>query len=270
MTITDFIWILLLIPFFYPQIKARIRESRRLLLIRQIEKKRNSRVITLVHRQMGFPLLSLFLSRFIDIESSEQILKAIRETPKDKPIDLIIHTPGGLVLATQQIAQALANHPAKITVFVPHYAMSGGTFITLAADEVAMDPNAILGQIDPQVSNMPALSIIKVLKTKKPEDIKDKTIILADISDKALNQVKETARSLLEKSDYTSKEAKTITDKLTSLKYTHDHPITYQKAKEIGLKVSDKIDEDIYDLMDIYLAPERDSKSVEYIKREDR
>ncbi len=37
---------------------------------------------------------------------------------------LIIHTPGGLVLAAQQIAHALGSHEAKVTVFVPHYAMS--------------------------------------------------------------------------------------------------------------------------------------------------
>jgi len=43
-----------------------------------------------------------------------------------------------------------------VTVFVPHYAMSGGTLIALTADEIVMDPNAVLGPVDPQIGNMPA------------------------------------------------------------------------------------------------------------------
>ncbi len=54
------------------------------------------------------------------------------------PLDLVLQTPGGLVLASLQIAQAIRDHRGKVTVFVPHYAMSGGTLIALAADEIAM------------------------------------------------------------------------------------------------------------------------------------
>jgi len=53
--------------------------------------------------------------------------------------------PGGLVLAAEQIAPALRRHSGTVTVFVPRYAMSGGTLIALAADEIVMDPNAVLG-----------------------------------------------------------------------------------------------------------------------------
>ena len=56
------------------------------------------------------------------------------------PIDIILHTPGGLALAATQIAMALKAHPAKKTVIVPHYAMSGGTLIAFAADKIIMDP----------------------------------------------------------------------------------------------------------------------------------
>ncbi len=48
---------------------------------------------------------------------------------------LIVPTPGGLVLAAEQIAKALAERKGKVTVFIPHYAMSGGTLIPLAADD---------------------------------------------------------------------------------------------------------------------------------------
>jgi CheY-like chemotaxis protein len=38
------------------------------------------------------------------------------------PLDIVLHTPGGLVLAALQIARAIRDHKAKVTVFVPHYA----------------------------------------------------------------------------------------------------------------------------------------------------
>src|SRR4029450_872338 len=101
------------------------------------------------------------LYRFIDIEDSEEVLRAIRKTPDETPIDLVLHTPGGLVLAAEQIAYALRSHPAKITVLVPHYAMSGGTLLALAADEIVMDENAVLGRVDPQIGQWPAAWVVK-------------------------------------------------------------------------------------------------------------
>ena len=53
-------------------------------------------------RFLGFPL-----ARYIDMDDAEKVLFAIRTTPPDKPIDLILHTPGGLVIAAVQIARAL-------------------------------------------------------------------------------------------------------------------------------------------------------------------
>jgi hypothetical protein len=86
---------------------------------------------------LGFPLY-----RYIGIDDAESILRAIRETPPDRPIEIILHTPGGLVIAARQVAAALADHPGKVTAVVPHYAMSGGTLIALAADEIVMEPHA--------------------------------------------------------------------------------------------------------------------------------
>ena len=71
--------------------------------------------------------------RYIDIDDAESVLRAIRETPEEREIEIILHTPGGLILAAQQIAAALARHQGKVTAVVPHYAMSGGTVIAMAA-----------------------------------------------------------------------------------------------------------------------------------------
>src|SRR5207302_9202246 len=142
------------------------------------------RVITLIHRQESVSLLGIPLRRFIDVEDSEQVLRAIRLTPDTVPIDLIAHTPGGLVLAAEQIARALHRHAAKVTVIVPHYAMSGGAMLAVAADEILMDENAVLGPIDPQIGQWPAASIITVAATKPLERVSDETLILVDIAKK--------------------------------------------------------------------------------------
>src|SRR6267378_2538385 len=99
----------------------------------QFERERNSRVIAMIHRQEGGSLFGVPVSGSISIDDSEAVLRAIRLTPPEQPIDIILHTPGGLVLAAEQIAKALVERKGKVTVFVPHYAMSGGTLIALAA-----------------------------------------------------------------------------------------------------------------------------------------
>jgi ClpP class serine protease len=61
-----------------------------------------------------------------------------------------------LVLAALQIAWAIREHEGKVTVIVPHYAMSGGTLIAPSADEIVMSKHAVLGPIDPQLGESPA------------------------------------------------------------------------------------------------------------------
>src|SRR5437879_12288259 len=120
------------------------------------EQRRRTRLITMIHRQETMSFLGFPIARYIDIEDSEQVLRAIRLTPPDMPIDFLVHTPGGLVLAAEQIAFALKRHQGKVTVFVPHYAMSGGALIALSGDEIVMAPNAVLGPVEPQLVHQQA------------------------------------------------------------------------------------------------------------------
>src|SRR5262252_7448026 len=154
--------------------------SARNALLTRFQDERKARVIAMIHREETVSFFGVPVSSYISIEDSEAVLRAIRLTPPDQPIDLILHTPGGLVLAAEQIANALSDHKGKVTVFVPHYAMSGGTLIALAANEIVMDTNAVLGPVDPQVGGMPASSIIKVIEQKPIERVSDQTVILAD------------------------------------------------------------------------------------------
>lgn len=147
----DLLWVFFIITSLQPVVRQRWLEAQRLRSFRELEEKRQSRVIGLIHRQETMRLLGFPVARYIDIQDSEAVLRAIQLTDPTVPVDVVLHTPGGLVLAAGQIAQALKDHPAKVTVFVPHYAMSGGTLIALAADEIVMAPHAVLGPVDPQL-----------------------------------------------------------------------------------------------------------------------
>ena len=110
-----------------------VDQMRRAQAIRAVEKEHGTRVITMIHRQERRSLFGFAVSRHIDLEDAQTVIAAIKDTPDDTPIDLIIHTPGGIVLAAMQIARAVEAHPAKVTAYVPVYAMSGGTLIAPAA-----------------------------------------------------------------------------------------------------------------------------------------
>lgn len=264
MDFTQFFWVLFLIMTVWPMLKQQTVERARVRLIRSIEEKRSSRLITLIHRQEAISILGLPISRYINIEDSEQVLRAIRLTPDDMPLDILLHTPGGLVLASEQIAHALLRHPARVTVFVPHYAMSGGTMIALAADDIMMDPNAVLGPVDPQLGQYPAASILTAVKQKNINRVDDNTLILADMAQKAMRQVEEfLAHLLMDK--MTAEKAQALAHTLSEGRWTHDFPITCDKLKEMELPVTPLLPDEIYDLMELYPQPAQRRPSVQYI-----
>lgn len=267
--IFDIFWIFLLLSSLQPIWQRRQMEYNRFRSIDEFQQKRKSRVILLIHRQESISFLGIPISRYITIEDSEKILRAIRLTPPNVPIDLVLHTPGGLVLATEQIARALIRHQAKVTVFVPHYAMSGGTMLALAADEIVMDENAVLGPVDPQLGNFPAASILKVVEDKPISEIDDQTLIMADISRKAMKQVQRFVRTLLEdcipKQKVKPENIETIIEALTTGQVTHDYPVTVEEATEMGLPVTVGLPRIVYDLMELYPQPQGGRPSVQYI-----
>jgi ClpP class serine protease len=264
MGMSEILWLFFLVTALQPLLRQKMLEARRLRVLQRFERARGSRVIALVHRQETMSLLGFPLMRYIDVHDSEQVLRAIKLTDPDRPIDLIIHTPGGLVLAAGQIAHALKRHRAKISVFVPHYAMSGGTLIALAADEIVMDPNAVLGPVDPQVGQSPAASVLTVLERKKPEDIDDQTLILADVSRKAITQVRRTVQDLLAERSAPDRAA-ALAETLTTGTWTHDYGITAEEAKALGLPVSTDVPEEVYQFMNFFPQPTRTRTAVEYV-----
>ncbi len=272
MTVTyglgSLIWWFFLLYFMFmmlwPQLQYRQLKLARLNIMQRLARKRNSTVITMIHRQESIGFFGIPFYKFISIEDSEEILRAIRMAPKDKPIDLILHTPGGLVLAATQIAKALHDHPAETRVIVPHYAMSGGTLIALAADKIIMDPHAVLGPVDPQLGQYPGPSIVRAVERKGVEKVDDQTLILADVAQKAIGQVRDFIRKVL-KDRHGEDRAKKLSEILTEGRWTHDYPITYEHAKELGLHVSTDVPEEVYTLMELYKQPFKQRGTVEFM-----
>ncbi len=264
MDIISLIWLLIILSSLQPVIQQRILVAQRLNKMRELEKKRNSRVIAMIHRQEALSFLGIPFARYIDIQDSEQVLRAIKLTDDNVPIDFILHTPGGLVLAAEQIAMALKKHPAKVTVFVPHYAMSGGTLISMAADEIVMDDNAVLGPVDPQLGQHAAASILKVVEEKPIDKIDDQTLIMADLSRKAISQVVATVEEILsDKMD--PEKAKETARIMATGTWTHDYPIMVDEARKLGFPVSTDMPKEVYELMALYPQPHQQRPSVQYI-----
>jgi ClpP class serine protease len=264
MTLGDVLWIFFMLSALQPVLKQRSLEWMRQRLIAKIEHDRDSRVILLVHRQetmsfLGFPVL-----RYIDVNDSEEVLRAIHLTDSAVPLDIVLHTPGGLVLAALQIARAIHKHKGKVTAFVPHYAMSGGTLIALAANEIVMSEYAVLGPLDPQIGQYPGASILKAVERKPIAEVDDQTLIMADQAEKAITQVRGGVQELLA-DKLPSEKVEELSRLLSEGTWTHDHPITFDRAKSFGLPVRSDIPAEFLDLMRLYPQPVRHQPTVEYL-----
>jgi len=269
MGVSELFWGFLIFTALQPMVKQRILEAARGRAIARLERARGSRVIVLVHRQETLSLLGFPLFRFINLEDAERMIRAIRMTDDRVPIDLVLHTPGGLVLPSLQIARAIARHPGKVTAFVPHYAMSGGTLIALAADEIVLSEDAVLGPVDPQLGSMPAASILRAVAQKPKAEIDDETLILADQAEMAIRQLRESVRSLLA-GRMPPERAELLAETLAEGRWTHDYAISCDEARAMGLAVTSEMPPAIHELMELYPQPIRRQPGVEFIPTQRR
>jgi len=243
----DLVWLWMILGFtILPGVRQWLVQMRRKMLIAKLEQERGTKVITMIHRQSSGLLGSLFV-RYINLDDSERITRAIRDAG-DRPIDFLMHTPGGLVIAAEQIARALHAHKAGVTVVVPEYAMSGGTLLALASDHILLDQNAMLGPIDPQLDGTPASAFTKVLQLKELNAISDQTIMLADMAEKATNQIRQTAYNLL-RGKLGDEKAAQLSTVLTEGRWTHDYPLHVEQLIEMGLPVTTEIPAPFWELL---------------------
>lgn len=219
--------------------------AKRQKIVAALEKARRSKVITLIHRREPWGDDRDYMT----VEDSEYVLTQIVQTPPDRAIDVLIHTPGGLALAAEMIAMALKAHPGRVTVMVPFYAMSGGTLIALAADEILMEAHSVLGPLDPQIAGMPAGSLVALLKRKPIQSVQDYTVIQADIALLALQRMRNFVQWLL-RGRMPEKRLVGVAEFLTGGYITHDTPITFEVAKTLGLPVAQGLPREVYDFFD--------------------
>ena len=262
MSILDWLWLFFIISSLQPIIQRSLMALNRRRVLAIIASKRDATVITLIHRQETMSLLGIPIARYIDIDDSQSVLQAIRETPAKKTIEIILHTPGGLVLAASQIARALSDHDGRIVAVVPHYAMSGGTLIALAADEILIDRHAALGPVDPQLGQYAARSLVEV--AAMPGQHEDQTLLLADVGRKALRQVQLTVEGLLAKHMDPAR-AKEVAEILSSGVWTHDHPLMAPELDQLGLPVKVGVPPEERALLELYPQPRGRQSSVEYM-----
>lgn len=261
--LSSLVWVLFAIMLFQPLFIARWYALRRAQAIRAIEKLHASRVITMIHRQEKRNLFGFAMSRHIDMEDAQTIIAAIKGTPDDMPIDFVIHTPGGLALAAMQIARAIKAHKAKVTVYVPVYAMSGGTLIALAADEIVLGEFSVLGPIDPQIAGLPAASVIKARDAKPIEQVSDITLVLADVGEKALTQIKQGAVELMTpRMEQAAADA--LATRLAGGHWTHDYALSAKEAVTLGLPAKVGMPLEVMKLMTLYPQPVQQS-GVEFL-----
>jgi ClpP class serine protease len=256
------LWLYFIFASLQPVLERRRLAALRWRSLKRISRKREATIVTLIHRQETMSLLGFPLVRYIDIDDAESVLRAIRDAPEGHPIEIILHTPGGLVLAASQIAAALADHDGRVTAVVPHYAMSGGTLIALAADEIVVDAHSVLGPVDPQLGEYPAASIVAA--AAQPGDHDDRTLMLADVASKALVQAEHTTRELLAR-HMSQDRARDVARLLSTGRWTHDFPLSAREATALGLPLRVGLPVEERELMLLYPQPRGREPAVEYV-----
>jgi hypothetical protein len=223
--------------------------------MRKLESRRNTKALCIIHEDG-------MREENVGLVSAVEILDFLRSTAPDQSLDIILHSPGGNALHGLQIARALKTHKGKVTVFVPYFAYSAGTIIALAADEIVMSPQAVLGPIDVQtgievpeigggVVTAPASAFIS-LKRQKPKS-KIYTSLLAH-ADYCAEFEKQHHKNMVELmvGTYSRRHANHIVHTLNNGKLSHGYPITFQKAKSLGLKVSDQMPDEPMDIVEYF------------------
>ncbi len=261
---SNFLTVIIIFLILMPILTRQQRHGDLVQAFSKLQKKRKSQIITLVHRIESMGFLGIPRFGYIDLNDAEEVIAAIRATPADKPLEIMMHTPGGLVLASLQIARAVKAHPGPTRVFIPHFAMSGGTMVALAADEIVMTDHAIMGPIDPQIDGWPAAAFVRIRDAKSIDATSDDTLLLADMSEMAINQVKDAARELLS-GTVSDNAANSIAEQLATGKWTHDYPIYAHEAQSLGLNVTTNMPQDFMELMALFPNTMRNRSGVRYL-----
>lgn len=223
-------------------------------LMRAMQERRGTHVVCIVHG----PAMD---SSRVDMATAKDVLRALSMVPADAPLDVVLHTPGGVSFHGQQIARALKAHKGRKTVFVPYFAWSAGTLIALAADEIVMSEHAALGPIDTQYDGVPASAWISVAKQKPRKKLEDQTLLYAQTCERLIADDHAKAVELM-RGVYPPRLAARIVRTLNEGTLTHGYPITFQGARALGLKVSNAMPPEAEQIVHAFRDPNAGYRSV--------
>lgn len=211
-----------------------------------LETTRGTRLVSIIHSE-GMS------EKWVDSQTTAEAIKAIRATPADMDLDIILHTPGGSALGAGQIVRALKAHKGRKTFFVPYKAFSAGTILALTGNEIFMSEIASLGPIDVQFGKIPAVALASLLKHKRVRDMDDDALKLAVQADTAMRGYHKNAVALM-KGNYSRLRAERIARTLNSGYLSHGFPLMYQEARMTGLHVRLGVPEEVFTIVDSALA----------------
>ncbi len=208
---------------------------------------------------------------FIDSFDKNGFMNVIKDLDKSKGLDLILHTPGGSVAATESIIDYIHSvFGDDIRAIIPQISMSGGTMIACSCKEILMGKQSSLGPVDPQILDSSAKDIIKEFELAKketaehPELIPFWEILLDKYPENILIECEnaiEWSKYILEKSLKYSMFKNDSRNKINKIKHelitstntkNHSQNLSAKKCQEIGLKI--KYLEDDEELQNIVLS----------------
>lgn len=185
-------------------------------------------------------------------------MATIHQLDRGKGLDLLLHTPGGDIAATESLVYYLRSmFETNIRAIVPQLAMSAGTMIALACREVVMGAHSSLGPIDPQIGGLAAHGIVEEFETARSEVAADPATIplwqpiiakyapsLVGECQKAISWADQMVRQWLisgmmaNDPDPAAAADKVLTELANhALTLSHARHIAAEKARELGLKV---------------------------------
>lgn len=110
----------------------------------------------------------------IDEQDKNAFMSAVYKLDRSKGLDLILHTPGGDIAATESIVEYLHDmFDGNIRAFIPQISMSAGTMIAMSCKEIIMGRQSCLGPIDPQFGGIACQSVLEEFD-KAVDDIRDR------------------------------------------------------------------------------------------------
>lgn len=207
----------------------------------------------------------------IEINDSDKnaFMENIYKMDKSKGLDLILHTPGGGIAATESLVDYLHSmFNGDIRAIIPQMAMSAGTMIALSCSSIIMGNHSNLGPVDPQNRGISCQEALDEFEKAKDE-------VRADNSSLGLWQVlisKYTPTFLIScqnalewsktfATDWISKNPSIADDKKEGIinlfvdhseSKSHDRHISKAKCKEVGLSITDMEDDNT--LQDLILS----------------